>query len=361
MAISACSICGYDNPAPPCSHCGSAPRAEWLRKAPVDGSSALGVGLEAIPVGLRLLWRTPGAYKLLIPPLLLTAIVFGGAFGWIWTQLSILTTTLEQSDGLELEGWPEWSRTAVNWILETGAIQWTLGLGQIVVFLFVALLISWFCFSLIYELISGPFLDELHGRIEAEWFGRDPRNAISRPNDIPTSRCALLSVAWMLPAGLLIAAGLIQAGSGRWIWFGMAPLTLLGSMLADRRYGPWLGWVVALESRTLWVSARAALLSGVLLVAFLWLHLIPVVGSPIFFALSGFVTAISLLDIPISRRQWSLAQEFAFLRRHLGAVTVFGASAALLFLVPIIGPLIMVPTASVGGLWLLCQLETKDL
>ena len=91
------------------------------------------------------------------------------------------------------------------------------------------------------------------------------------------------------------------------------------------------------------------------------LHLIPVLGSFLFGFLAGFPTALTLLDIPFSRRQWSAAQRISFIRKNLLPVTAFGAVSGLLFVIPFLGPLIMVPSASVGGLWLICRLDKSPL
>jgi uncharacterized protein involved in cysteine biosynthesis len=74
---------------------------------------------------------------------------------------------------------------------------------------------------------------------------------------------------------------------------------------------------------------------------------------------AGFTTSVSLLDIPFERRQWSLSQRFSFLLRHAPAVILFGATSSLLFVLPLLGPILMVPAASVGGLWLVTRLD-KD-
>ena len=45
----------------------------------------------------------------------------------------------------------------------------------------------------------------------------------------------------------------------------------------------------------------------------------------------------------------------------LGAAVAYGAVAGLFFLLPVVGPILMVPSASVGGLWLLCRLDKDGL
>jgi hypothetical protein len=39
----------------------------------------------------------------------------------------------------------------------------------------------------------------------------------------------------------------------------------------------------------------------------------------------------------------------------------FGVVASLVFLVPVMGPVVMVPAASIGGLWLLVRLDKDGL
>jgi uncharacterized protein involved in cysteine biosynthesis len=86
-----------------------------------------------------------------------------------------------------------------------------------------------------------------------------------------------------------------------------------------------------------------------------------VVGFPLFMAIAGFGTAITLLDIPFSRREWPLSKRLQFMVHNAGAVTGFGLVASLLFLIPIIGPLVMVPAASIGGLWLVVRLDKDSI
>ena len=50
-------------------------------------------------------------------------------------------------------------------------------------------LIGW-TFSIIYEALAGPFLDEMQGRLEERWFGHDPRATIERPTRLPAKLCA---------------------------------------------------------------------------------------------------------------------------------------------------------------------------
>ena len=50
-----------------------------------------------------------------------------------------------------------------------------------------------------------------------------------------------------------------------------------------------------------------------------------------------------------------------FLGRNLPPLIGFGVVAGFLLSVPLFGPLLMVPAASVGGLWLVCRLDNGFL
>jgi uncharacterized protein involved in cysteine biosynthesis len=122
-----------------------------------------------------------------------------------------------------------------------------------------------------------------------------------------------------------------------------------------------LAWIIRVEGKTLFVSIKAAGLAGLLLVVFIWVKFIPGVGPALFVILAGFTTALSLLDIPFSRRGWPLAMRLAFLRRNFLPAVAYGIVSGLFFLLPIVGPILMVPSASIGGLWLLCRLDKNNL
>jgi len=76
---------------------------------------------------------------------------------------------------------------------------------------------------------------------------------------------------------------------------------------------------------------------------------------------AGFATAIGLLDIPFERRGIRVRQRLRFVFRNLPAMLAFGIVAGLLLAVPVAGPILMVPSASIGGLWLLCRLDKEAL
>jgi uncharacterized protein involved in cysteine biosynthesis len=76
---------------------------------------------------------------------------------------------------------------------------------------------------------------------------------------------------------------------------------------------------------------------------------------------AGFATALTLLDIPFSRRGWSVSQRLQFLVHHLPGVLALGIVTSLVFVVPLFGPLIGVPCASLGGQWLLCRFDKNRM
>ena len=107
--------------------------------------------------------------------------------------------------------------------------------------------------------ISGPFLDEVHGRLEERWFGANPRDRIQRPTSLAPRKCALYSALASVPAlGAILAWWLLDGGLS-WVTLVVGvPLPFLVAGLASPDYGRWLWWVVRLEGGTLWVSDTLA-------------------------------------------------------------------------------------------------------
>ena len=120
-------------------------------------------------------------------------------------------------------------------------------------------------------------------------------------------------------------------------------------------------WVARIEGGTLWVSIKASMVAGLIMLLFFPLKFVPLIGYVLFAAIAGFTTAVSLLDIPLERRQWALPARLSFLFRNFPAVISYGVVASLLFVVPVLGPVLMVPAASVGGLWMVCRLDKDRL
>jgi uncharacterized protein involved in cysteine biosynthesis len=315
----------------------------------------------AMPMGLVLLMQTPRIKRFLVPPIFLTALAFNLLFVWMWSGISEMFHAIQISDP-EALGWkPDWLQNIGEWLVSSQVLIWLVGFGKWIFFLAAAGLMGVWAFSIVYEAIAGPFLDEIHGRLEKEWFGVNPRDSIERPTDLPARRCAQLTLVGTVPAVFLILLFALTHG-----WIAVAalaavPLPFVLLSLQNREYGRWLRWVIRVESHTLWISVEAAALAGVVLLAFIWLKFIPGIGPPLFFALAGFTTALSLLDIPLSRRQWSLRQRFGFMARRWPAMLTFGLASSLVYMIPVLGQVIMVPAASIGGMWLVCRLDKNSL
>ncbi len=306
-----CPRCGYPGPGPPCEHCGASPAeprgADSVLGPPLRGPGALLAGALALPRGLGLLFSDRRNVLLLLPPLALTLVAYALAFGFGFRWIDRLSELASLEEGERVGSEPGFFADLATRVLESPIFAWFLGAGEWLVFLLLALLLFWWTFALVYELVCGPFLDTMQARLEARWFGADPRER------------------------------LFPAPSGR----------------ARRALR-----FVAVETRALGISLQASVLAAVLFVAFLPLQLVPFVGVPLFYGLAGATTALTLLDIPFSRRTWPLGRRVQFLRRHALPLAAFGATAGAAFLlVPVVGPVLMVPGASLGGLWLVCRLD----
>ena len=381
MSARPCPLCGYDAAVAPtsghaagraarsaggasapglCPHCGLAPRDRSLARRARGPLTGLVAGLAALPRGAYYLATTPRVKRWLVPPLVLTAVAFLLVFWGLWELVVPLVRHVQDGATGALPLPEGWWKDALDWLLGTAVVKALANLAAWAVFAVVAYLAASLTFSLVYETISGPFLDEIHGRLEERWFERNPRDAIHRPTSLPPGRCGWLTVYAGLPA--LLALALFAALSGPLAWAFLVvgvPAPFLVAARIEPEYGRWLVWVARLEGGTLWVSLKAVAVAGLVLLAFLPVQLIPGVGYVIFAAAAGFTTALSLMDIPFSRRQWSLRQRISFLVHHLPAVIAFGVVSSLLFVIPLLGPVVMVPAASAGGLWLICRLD-KD-
>jgi uncharacterized protein involved in cysteine biosynthesis len=361
-----CPICGYDRPTDAaggatCPACGLAPDEPSLA-TPVPTWRGVREGLAAIPRGIQFLATTRGVKRWIVPPALLTFAAFVATTWWLWKQIEELIERLHAGATSPVPLDQPWFERAVEWLLaKTVLIVLAKLTGFALVFAVGAIAMLW-TFSLVYEVISGPFLDEIHGRVEKRWFGLDPRNERERPAGIAPGEIARVSlVAAALSALLVIASLLVEGGPAWGIGLGGPALAFAVAGLVRRDYGRWLAWRLKLELRTLAVSLQASALSAAMLLFALPVLFVPFLGYPMFALAAGFTTAISLLDIPMSRRRWKLSLRIAFLFTHLPAVLAFGTVASLLYMVPIVGALAMVPAASVGGLWLFCRLDKSSL
>jgi len=377
MSLAPRPRCGYDSPGARCPHCGDGASEPSLAREPAGTLAGIVDGVLALPKGIALLASTRGVKRWLLPPLVLTTAVL---FACLWWGLGRLNELLEANlpEEFTIEGgwaWIEglserWDWLKATWFALVAALEWTVNLGwgllssqvaRLVAFFLVGSLIAWYCFSIAYEAFAGPFLDEIQARLETKWFGTDPKSRIERPNDLPPERCARLLTQGAVVASALFLGGAWLDAVPLWLALLVAPFGLLAPVLRERRYGPWLAWVARVESRAIVASMQAALFTSILLVLALPLYFVPVVGYLLFATACGFATAVGLLDIPFERRNWPMSLRLRFVGRHLPALIAFGIVSGFLLAVPLIGPVVMVPSASIGGLWLVCRLDKRAL
>lgn len=307
MISTPCPRCGYPAPDAACAHC--ARLAEPSLATPRAGArEELVAGAQALLRGLHFLGATRGTKRWLVPPLVLTTTVFAFLTFGLVELVDGWLAELRAHGAAELAFEPHWLADAVEAVIRSAVVWWFVSLGSFAVAFVAAFLVALWTFSIVYEALCGPFLDVVHARVEQRWFGADPRATLDGE----------------------------RGRTGAWAWLARN-LALLGT------------------------SAKASLLAAALLVLAFPVQFVPWVGGLCFAVAAGFATAVSLLDIPFSRREWSLRQRLAFVRDHAGAVGTFGLTAGLVFLVPFVGPILCVPAASVGGAWLVCRLDKKGL
>jgi uncharacterized protein involved in cysteine biosynthesis len=303
-----CRTCGYHSATEECPLCAHAPREASLRAARARGLARLFEGFRALWHGLRILLTTPRTKRLLVPPFLMSSAVFALVFVWAWSWISGVLRALDQGLEARLENLPALLRPIVGWLVHTGALLFSAQALAFVALALTASLVFLWCFSVVYEAFCGPFLDSVQARIEARWFGSDPRAQLEQQDQRPTF-----------------------------------------ARRVRRELSTWL------------TSIKASLLALLVLLAFVWVKFLPLLGVPLFAIVAGFATALTLLDIPFSRRGWTVRQRLAFLREHLPEWISLGFGSGLCFVVPILGPLIGVPVASIGGLWLFVRLDKSAL
>ncbi len=319
-------------------------------------------GLRAVPMGLVLLMRTKGVKRFLIPPVILTTLAFAMAFWWALGLVELLVQAVEIEDMAELGLEEGWFKVAVVWLINKGVAGFFARLSGIVLWLAISSVVIVYAFSVVYEAVAGPFLDEIQGRLETKWFGSNPRDVVERPTTISVRRCVQLSAIAGAGALVLLLIPLPPLSGIMW-WLALTRVTFPFIIAAaiDREYAVWLGWVVRVEGHLLWVSIKAALVVLFVLMLFFPLKFVPVIGLPLFMAIAGFGTAVTLLDIPFSRRSWSLGQRFRFTMDHLLPLVAFGLVSSFVFMIPVIGPIVLVPAASIGGLWLVVRLDKDSM
>ena len=357
-----CPRCGYHAPAATCPYCGGEATRPEFRREPGRFPLGIALGLMALPRGLGILLSERGIKRWMVPPLVLTVLVFAATYAWLWGLVSgALAQAVPPEIDVELFGLT-WLAGALEWVFAKG---WALLAAKATGFLALAVvgsLLWWYAFSLVFEAVAGPFLDEVHGILEERWYGADPRASLERPRGLDGSqvtRYTLLAGA----VGALVVFLALHYLDGGWKWLAVPgfalPAAVLGVLVPA--YGRWLGWFVRVEGGAARASLFASVATGVLLVLALPLYLVPVVGWWLVGMIAGFATAIGLLDVPFSRRGWGLAQRAKFLRVHAATLALYGFTAGLVFAIPFVGPVMMVPAASVGGLWLFARLDKRAI
>jgi uncharacterized protein involved in cysteine biosynthesis len=318
------------------------PGTEWL------------AGVTAVLRGAGILLGTGGTKRWLVPPFLLTVIGAVVVFrAWIGPAIDWFFA-LAEADGDTLAWWERW----LGWLADT----WFFGVLHGVSWWLALIVTVWLTFTFLHEALAGPFLDEIQGRLEARWFGRDPLEGKERPVDLPVAVCAQRSLVW---GGVGVALGAAFAWwSPGWWWLAtplvaLAPLWVAGRL--DPEYGRWLAWAGGREAHLLWISVKVALFTGLVMVLFFWLPWVPLIGPPLYVALSGFSLALGLLDLPFSRRGWIGRQRVGFVTAHLPAFLAYGVTASFLVGVPIVGPVLAVPVLSIGGQWLVIRLDKSGV
>lgn len=342
-----CPVCGHARPpASICPVCGGAPRDARLARPARSLVARVTAGASAPFVGLSALLTLRGLKRWVVPPTIGAVLVLSAALYGLWTVLAEATA----SDGdveLSFPGWLAWSEGTVEWLAE---LPW-LRTGGVIAFLLVAALVWWFLYAIVFEVLAGPFLARMQARAEDHWFGGH--------GGVPEHPFESKGLALL---GLAVGVGAVVAwfAPGWWAALGFGvPFAVL--WLALRAFRGWFGAFVRVEGGS---AVQGLVVAGVALVGtvlFLPLHLVPIVGSYAAATAAGFFLALGTLDLALERRGWSLDGRFAFARRSMGALVAFGAVNGFLFGFPVIGPLLMLPSASLGGTWLVAKLDLSGL
>lgn len=349
-----CPRCGYHAPRLPCPHCGDSALVASLAGPPPRGFGEVGAGLRALPLGLAALWSTPRTKRWLLPPLALTAVVFLLLFVGAW---SVVRDWIAVDPAARASADAAWYER----ILRSELVSNLFAAGTYLILFVLVLVLAVATFAVVYQAVATPFLDLVQGRVERRWFGCDPRERLAPPAAITTWTAVWITTGCAAAALVLIAVGLAWDSSLGWFLVAASPLPFVFAARARREWGAWFAHVARREGRAFLLSLASSAVAAAWIVAFSWTIFLPVVGMFVFSALAGFAAAITLLDVPFARRGFTFGQRLAFVFGHFGAVFAFGATTSLAFLVPLIGPALAVPIASVGGQWLLCRLDKRHL
>jgi CysZ protein len=249
-------------------------------------------GFSYVPRGFRLL-GAPGLRRFVIVPILVNVLVFIGLF-WLGAESfqDLLNWIFPEPAANENAGW--WGQT-VGVILVV--LQWLLW----PLFLLASVVLIFYLFTIVANLIAAPFNGMLSARVEQRVTGR-------------------------LPQGVPEGPGIV--------------LEAAGSVLAELRK---LAYFVTL--------AVPALL----------LFFIPVanIAAPVVWAVVGaWILALEYADYPLSNRGIAFSEQRTLVKarraRHMG----FGLGVLAMTLIPGLNLLAM-PTAVIGGTLLICDVRER--
>jgi uncharacterized protein involved in cysteine biosynthesis len=356
-----CPVCGYDAPEAACRHCRGAPNEATLRGPPPRGWKAALAGIEALPMGAWILLKTPRVKLMLVPPVLLTFIAFGVLLGGALEGAHALVAHMKRAGPEQLAADASWFAKSLHAAAGSGVVMGIVEGSALLLTLVVLVFVAVWTFSVVYEAIGGPFFDTIQGRIEVRWFGTDPRETLQPRAVIATSRATWISIVCALAAIAFVVAFFAWSSGLAWLLLLLVPAPFLAAGRIDASYGAWLVRTIGTEGRSLLVSVQASIVSLVIMALLVWVYFIPFIGYPTFSAIAGFAASITLIDIPCSRRRWTLGQRLRFVFNNFVPVLLLGVATSFVFVVPIVGPVVGIPCASIGGQWLLCRLDKSRM
>lgn len=243
-------------------------------------SNSLTRGASYALTGLRWLPKA-GLRGFVALPLLINSVLFGLGIWWSAGQF-------ERFDQAVQRGLPEWLAW-LHWLL------WPL-------FILTALVVVFYTFTVLANVIAAPFNGLLAARVEKL---ADPRRARPRPPVEPT-----------------------------WKELALSPLRELSKLLY------FIGWALPL----------------------LLLSFVPVinVAAPVLWALfSAWMLALEYADYPLGQRGLTFREQRRLLRRHWPLTLGFGGMTLVLTLIPVLNFLVM--PAAVIGATLMWVREAPDL